>query len=186
MSQTGPEFEHEADVPNSIHLIASGLLWVGGIASVLIASFGTADAVSSVLRGRPLAGVVEFTQLALVTLVFTAQPYVLVSRAHIRLDLIKYSRGSVGDWLSRILTYGTALLSYGLIAYSSWPSFWSSVSAREATEGIIALPVYPVKGLLFLGAAISFAIIVFLIARSIYRGAGNRTSHVSGSAPWTP
>lgn len=186
MSDQSLETEHEADVPRSIHLIASGLVWVGGVASVLIAVFGTADAVSSLIRGRPLAGVVEFTQLALVTLVFTVQPYVLLHRAHIRLDLIQYRSGSLGDLFSRSLAYGTALLCYGLIAYASWPSFVSSLAAREHTEGIIALPVYPVKGLLFLGATISFAIVLILTVRSIYLDTGGRRTSADKGTSWTP
>ncbi|BCH29783.1 hypothetical protein MesoLjLc_17130 [Mesorhizobium sp. L-8-10] len=186
MTDPSIETEHDADVPRSIRLIASGLLWVGGAASVMIAAFGAADAVSSVIRGRPLAGVVEFTQLALVTLVFTVQPYVLVTRAHIRLDLIKYTRGSAGDWISRSLAHGTAMMCYGLIAYASWPSFLTSLAAREHTEGIIALPVYPVKGLLFLGATIAFGIVVILMIRSSYRGISRQDAATDRGSSWTP
>lgn len=186
MSEISLENEPEADVPRFIRLIASGLLWVGGVASILIAIFGTADAVSSVLRGRPLAGVVEFTQLALVTLVFTVQPYVLVHRAHIRLDLIQFRPGSLSDLFSRTLAYLSALLCYGLVAWAAWPSLLSSLAAREHTEGIIALPVYPVKGLLFLGAAISFAIVLILTLRSIYLSTGGRRTSAEKGVSWIP
>lgn len=177
--------DDEVHIPRGVTLVASLLLWVGGAASVLIAALGTADALSSFLRGRPLAGVVEFTQLALVTLVFTVQPYVLVQRAHIRLDLIKYRAGSFGDWLTRTLTFAAALLCYGLIAYTSWFGFLTSMEARESTEGVIAMPVYPVKGLLFLGSSIAFAIVLFLLVSNIFLTI-LRPSRPAREKRWTP
>ena len=185
MSGHSIETDDEVHIPRGVTFIASLLLWVGGAASVLIAALGTADALSSFLRGRPIAGAVEFTQLALVTLVFTVQPYVLVQRAHIRLDLIRYRPGSLGGWLTSVLTFAAALLCYGLIAYTSWFGFVTSLEARESTEGVIALPVYPVKGLLFLGATIAFAIVVFFLARNIFLTI-SRPSRTAREKRWTP
>lgn len=185
MSGPAIDTDDEVYIPRGVTFVASLLLWVGGVASVLIAVLGTADALSSFLRGRPLAGVVEFTQLALVTLVFTVQPYVLVRRAHIRLDLISYRPGSLGDVLTRTLTFGAALLCYGLIAYTSWFGFVTSLEVRESTEGVIALPVYLVKGLLFLGSAIAFAIVVFFLARNIFLTI-SRPSRTAPEKRWNP
>lgn len=185
MSDHNPEFSDGGSIPSAVSFIASLLIWVGGAASVLIALFGTLDALSSLFRGRPLTGVVEFTQLALVVLIFTAQPYVLLHHAHIRLDLLKFRPGSFADTAGRSLTVAAALLCYGLIAYTSWPSFLTSLEGREYTEGILALPVYPVKGLLFLGSAVAFLIVLFfLVGRILKKISGSSCG--AGATSWTP
>lgn len=132
--------------------VADVMLWVAAIASLVIATLGTMDALSTLVLDRPARGVLEATELFLVVIVFMSQPYLVLRGAHIWLDLLKPKAGSALQFVRAILTYAAAMLCYGLIAWTGIDALVSSWSVKEQTDGVVLLPVYPVRALLVLGA----------------------------------
>lgn len=145
--------------------VASGLVWLAAAAAVVVAFLGTADAVSTLLRNRPLPGVLEVTELSLVVIVCMTQPWIVLKGAHITLDLIDPRAGGPLYWLRAVLTLAAALLVYGLIAWTGWDAFTQSWRVRQMTDGVVRLPVYPIKLLLVVGMAAAALMVPVLIWR---------------------
>lgn len=144
--------------------VAVAFTWVAAAAGAVVAAFGTADAIASFVYDRPLAGVVEVTELALVVIIAMTQPFIVMSGSHITLDLFAPRDGSIAAFLRRALSLATALLTYGLITFTAWSTFAASWAVREQTDGVVRLPVYPVKFLLVLGMAMTCLVIIAQIA----------------------
>ena len=133
--------------------LASILVWFAAAAAVVVALLGTADALSTLLRGRPLPGVVEVTELSLVIIVCMTQPWIVLKAAHITLDLFVPQPGSLLHMLRLVLTLAAVLMVYGIIAWTGWDAFVQSWRVGQETDGVVRLPVYPVKLLLVVGMA---------------------------------
>lgn len=147
--------------------LAGAFLWVAMIASVVVAALGTLNAAASLLLSRPIPGIVEITELALVVIVFMSQPGIVLARAHIVLDLLDPKPSTFLHRLRGILTVMTGLLTYGLIAWTGGQAFLESWAIRMRTDGIVSIPVYPIKALLVLGSAGAIAIILLMAFQRI-------------------
>ena len=153
--------------------VATFLLYVSVAAIVVVAIAGTADVVMSVVANRPIPGVFELTELSLVLVIFMAQPFVMLTGSHIALDLIALRPGTLLCKLRDSLTLLMGLLCYGVVAWTGAQAFLASLAVRQATDGIVAIPVYPVKFLLSFGAAVTVATLVLMLA---YRRFGDAAS----------
>lgn len=149
------------------------LLYVSMAAIIVVATVGTADAVMSVVGNRPIPGVFELTELALVLIIFMAQPFIILTGSHIALDLVALRPGSLMSNLRDALTLVMGLLCYGVIAWTGAQGFIESLAVRQATDGIVGIPIYPVKFLLAFGAAATALTIVGML---IYRRFGDASS----------
>lgn len=157
---------------------ASGLVWIAAAAALIVAVLGTADALSTLIRNRPLAGVLEVTELSLVVIVCMSQPFIVLTGAHITLDLITPRTGSPLYWLRLVLTLAAALLFYGLIAWTAWDAFLQSWDVRQVTDGVVRLPVYPVKLLLVIGMAAAALMVPVLLYQKFLRLRAGRAGKV--------
>lgn len=147
--------------------LANTFLWIGVIASMAVASLGTLDAVASLLVSRPIPGVVEITELALVVIIFMSQPAIVLARAHIVLDLFNPGPSTFLYRLRGILTLFTGLLTYGLIAWTGSQAFVESWMVRMRTDGIVSIPVYPIKALLVVGSTGAIIVMLLMAVRHI-------------------
>ncbi|MCW5690892.1 MAG: TRAP transporter small permease [Pseudolabrys sp.] len=144
----------------SAERLSSVLLYVSAVAIALIAIAGAADAIGSAVFNRPISGVFELTGLSLVVIIFMAQPYVTLSGSHIELDLFRFDRKSVLGRTRHFLTSLFGAICYAAIFIASWRGFTEAWHVREATAGIYAFPVYPVKLILVIGAFLAFCMSV--------------------------
>lgn len=142
---------------------AKALLAVSIGAVLLIASIGAADAVMSVVGGRPIPAVFEFTELLVAIIIFMTQPFLLLTWSHIAVDLFTLSKGSVLRTVRTYLVLALSMLSYATIAVGAWRSLSKSVSLRELSSGIISIPVYPFKIGLFVGVCATILVIAVMI-----------------------
>jgi TRAP-type C4-dicarboxylate transport system permease small subunit len=160
--------QHERDRSLAGRL-AIGCLWAAAAASLAVAGLGTADAIASLIQNRPIPGVLEVTELALVTIVFMAQPYVVLSGAHIALDLFRFRSGGALHRLRVILVLATGLVTYGLIAWTGTIALLEAWSVRLRTDGIVAIPVYPIKALLVLGSSVALIMLIVVFLRHRFK-----------------
>jgi len=167
-----------SDLPQSpkrtLRQISETFLWVAVIASLLVAALGSADSVSSFVRNRPIPGVFEITELSLVVIIFMAQPYLMLTNSHIKLDLYNPKSGSFGYYLRAGMTIASGLLCYGLIAWTGFDALVASWEINERTDGVVLIPIYPVKFFLVLGAGVTFVsigvILIYRIKSIVMRG----------------
>ena len=133
--------------------VSVALLCLSSVAIVLIALAGAADSLGSSIFSTPILGVFELTELLLVVIIFMAQPHVVLTGSHIQLELFGFEPGSAAG---RFTTALLGMLCYGVIVAASWRGFTEAWHIREATAGVYAIPVYPVKLILVIGAALAF------------------------------
>lgn len=80
--------------------------------------------------------------------------YTLLKNGHVRVDII-YQRFSLRKRaFLDIVNYSLLLIWSFVLIREGWMFFMSSYGIREADEMVLAHPVYPVKFLLFVGAAL--------------------------------
>ena len=79
--------------------------------------------------------------------------YTLLKNGHVRVDII-YQRFSLRKRAFLDLVNYTLLLIWSFVLIREGWMFMSSFGIREADEMVLAHPVYPVKFLLFIGAAL--------------------------------
>jgi TRAP-type C4-dicarboxylate transport system permease small subunit len=137
------------------HRLAVYMLAVSAIAILATAAAGTLDVLMTLALGRPIPGVFEFAQLALVVIIFMAQPFIVLSGSHIMVELISLKRGSVLERLRSFVVFGFAATFYLVIAVSAYQGFMESVAIREVSDGLVRIPVTPFKFAILLGAVIA-------------------------------
>ena len=80
--------------------------------------------------------------------------YTLLKNGHVRVDII-YQRFSLRKRaFLDLVNYSLLLIWSFVLIREGWMFFMSSFTIREADEMVLAHPVYPVKLMLFLGAAL--------------------------------
>lgn len=152
-------------IGTAVHWLATAFLWLAAAASLLVAVAGTANVVMSFLFNRPIAGVLEVTELALVLIIFMSQPYVYLHGMHISVELVKSEEYYYLKYVKLSATALSAIASFSLISWTGWQSFLASWDTRQKTDGIVAIPVYPIKFALVAAAAATLVAVVYVTAR---------------------
>lgn len=137
---------------------------VGTLMIVLMAVLVNADILSRNLFSRPIAGVVEFISLSIVSIVFLQIPNTIMERRHISNDILINlieSRG-LRKYLSLFYSLlGVALMT--LILIHVWPNFLEQYRGNfyRGTAGYIEIPIWPFMLLVVIGAF--FSILQYVI-----------------------
>ncbi len=152
---------------NGIGKLAKSLLVVAAAASVAVSALGTGDVVSTFLFNKPIPGVLEATEMLLVVIIFMAQPFIVLSGTHITLDLISMRPRSLLFIVRTAITVIAGVLCYGLIAWTAFDAFRSSLAVSERTGGSVGFPVYPVRFLIVFGSTVSIAYVLYVGARAL-------------------
>jgi len=114
----------------------------------------TIDVTGRYLFNSPISGTLELTEFLMVFVVFFSMAYVQLNQRHIRVELLTQRLPKrVGDGFA-IVTLLIAAVFFGLLAWQSWLSAWSAFEYREASEGLIQIPIYPPKFVIPFGSAI--------------------------------
>jgi TRAP-type C4-dicarboxylate transport system permease small subunit len=130
----------------------------------------TVDVTGRYVFASPIPGTLEFTEFLMVFVVFFSLPYVQLKKRHICVELVTQRLPQkVADGLA-IVTLLVAALFFGLMAWQSWLSATSAFEYREASEGLIQIPIYPPK------FAIPFGSVIMVI--QLLRDAGDRLRHL--------
>lgn len=138
-----------------------------GCSAMLIAAtmlIGAADIVQGMGLNAYIPGKVELSEIMIATATFLALPCVSWRDSHVRVDIIsQYFRG----WVKRLAAVieGLATLAIsGLFAYAAWRGFNASWAKREVAQGLLPIPIYPMKLAAFLAfAACAVIAVVFLL-----------------------
>jgi TRAP-type mannitol/chloroaromatic compound transport system permease small subunit len=148
------------------HRIAETMLVLSMVAIIVIATLGAADTVMSVVAGKPIPAVFEITELFVAIIIFMTQPYIVLTSAHIAVDLFTFEGKSTLRIIRSFTILILSLLSYSAIAVGAWRSMTKSIDLGELSNGIIGIPVYPFKTVLFVGVCVTILIIAMMFFMS--------------------
>jgi TRAP-type C4-dicarboxylate transport system permease small subunit len=116
------------------------------------------DVIGRWLFGHPLRGVPELTKLGIVAIVWLQIGYTLHIRKHLRADSLLHIMPRAGKRAVALLNAVLGMLMLGVVAYAGYFEF-----IRSWTNGVcegeypVRVPVWPIWGLLVLGAALTAA-----------------------------
>ena len=121
--------------------------WLGwlerlaGAALIAMLALTTADVLGRYLFARPLAGVIELIQYAMVIVVFAALPVVTSKEQHISVGLLD---GRLHGAARRIQKGLIAVTCAVVLAVLSWTLFETAGSMREQGDviGFLRLPIF--------------------------------------------
>ncbi|MDF3822857.1 TRAP transporter small permease [Leptospira sp. 96542] len=143
--------------------------------SVLIAAvmlLMCADVLLRNLANRPIDGVAELVATSIVMIVFLQLPATLrhgrMSRADLFIDPFIDRRPRAGKRL-RALFSAAGIFACGVIAYASWRPLLRSWTEDEflGVEGLFTFPIWPMRALVVLGAALAAVQYLLLVIQDI-------------------
>ena len=146
------------------------LSWLGwlerlaGAALIAMLALTTADVLGRYVFARPLAGVIELIQYAMVIVVFAALPVVTSKGQHISVGLIDGKLHGAGLRIQKGLIAVTCAV---VLAVLSWTLFEAAGSMREQGDviGFLRLPTFFAA---YLMSALSLATAGVCAAQAVY------------------
>jgi len=137
-----------------------GLNALGSAVIGLVMVLMCADVLLRNLANRPIDGVAELVATSIVVIVFLQLPATLrhgrMSRADLFIDPFIARRPRAGKRL-RSLFSAVGVFACGVIAYATWPMLNKAWSGDEflGVEGVFTFPVWPMRAVVVLGAALA-------------------------------
>jgi len=143
---------------------------LGMIALVLMMLVTVIDVFLRSAFNRPILGVVELAEYAMVAVVYLALPLCGLRRGHARVETLSVF---FPPGLLRIVDIITSLLSLGILSLMTWQAlleFGNMLEAKRASD-MLGMPAYPFYLILALGSLILAFVLVVIILRLLQRGA---------------
>lgn len=126
---------------------------IAAAALFLMAGLGATDIISGLL-GKPVPGAYEFTELLMVIMLFLGFASAQEMKSHIVVELVverlPYALRLCCELLALVCT-GSLFL---LFAYFGWDALVHSVGVGEYASGLIAVPLWPTRLALAIGASL--------------------------------
>jgi TRAP-type C4-dicarboxylate transport system permease small subunit len=137
--------------------VAIVVLLLGGIGMLMSMFLGVADILGTQILSVPVPGPREITESTMVLIVFGALAYTQVRRAHIRVELLYYSRSPRTQAVMDVITDLCAILFYSLMLWQALLEVEFSWRVGEATFGAVRFPLLPARVFLAFGVALMIA-----------------------------
>ena len=160
-------------------LFESSLQGLCALALAVMMSVGAADIILGLMFNMYLPFKVELSGLLFAVVIFLSQPLVTAKEEHVVVDVLSSKFTSYWKLLSRAIAKLTAIGVLVLLAIASWSLFVSSLEIDEKSIDFLAIPIYPVKFLVFVGFSLA-AIISVIQLFQIFIKNSNTDSHAGG------
>lgn len=134
--------------------VAIIVLLLGGIGMLMSMFLGVADIFGTQILSMPIPGPREITESTMVLIVFGALAYTQVRRAHIRVELLYYSRSPRTQAVMDVITDLCAILFYSLMLWQAVVEVEFSYRIGEATFGAVRFPLLPARVFLAFGVGL--------------------------------
>lgn len=149
-----------------------GTLWI----LVLMAAVN-GDVIGRSAFNSPIPGVAEFSRLSIVGIIFLSLPHALregrITRADALLRSIAARSPRIGALVEALYALAGAAL-FAVLFYGSAPFLLDSWRSNEyaGVEGYVTFPIWPVRLVILVGAALAGLQFAFIAARKLRRVAG--------------
>ncbi len=145
-----------------LHSLGTGLWWLsaatGWAALAFMAAIGALDVLGTAFFNRPMPGTFEMSEQALAAVIFLGLLHTQIQQGHIVVDVLTERLSGWPARLSQAVALSATALALGLIAAQTWPQFAASFAISEQAPGALGFPVWPVKGLVCVGALAATAV----------------------------
>ncbi|WP_417599316.1 TRAP transporter small permease subunit [Pararhodobacter oceanensis] len=142
--------------------LGTGLWWLsaatGWAALAFMTIVGAADVLGTALFSKPLQGTFEMSAQALAAVIFLGVLHTQINQSHIVVDIFIERLTAWPARLSKAVALSATALALGLIAVQTWPQFTASYAISEQASGALNFPIWPIKGLVSIGALSAMAV----------------------------
>lgn len=153
------------------------IILVGGLGLLIAMALGVADVIGSYF-GRPVPGAYEFTESAMVLVVFGGLTYAQIRGKHIRVELL-YMHMSPRVQSAMDLVAGVASMAFiTLLLWQALGETQYSWEIGEATSGLVRFPLFPARLVLLLGVSLFLVQLILQFIEDIQRLAEGRGGRV--------
>jgi TRAP-type mannitol/chloroaromatic compound transport system permease small subunit len=148
--------------------LVDGLNAAGSVVIGAVMLLMCADVLMRNLFNQPLDGVAEMVAASIIIIVFLQLPSTLrhgrMSRADLFIDPFIQKRPAAGRRLRALFSL-FGIFACGVIAYATWPLLTKAWIDSEffGIEGVFTMPVWPMRAVVFLGAALAAIQYVLLV-----------------------
>ncbi len=127
---------------------------IGSILIVVMMLLVAADVAGRNLFRLSIQGTLEITEFMMVPIVYFTLAYTQGKKSHVRVDVLLAVISQRKKIYLSMITYLVGFVIFALITWQGFRSFLDSFAIREATDGLIAYPVYPAKLVIPLGSCL--------------------------------
>jgi TRAP-type mannitol/chloroaromatic compound transport system permease small subunit len=136
-----------------VHVIGDVIMTFVALAILVSMVVSTADVIGGNLFNAPLPGAFEGAANLMPVIVFVSLAYIQRRRGHVRVEFF-YLKGSPRTRaLLDILNAVVVIVFFVFLAWAAWRAFDLSLAMNERSPGIVRFPIYPIKFVVVLGAA---------------------------------
>lgn len=152
--------------------LVDGLNAAGSVVIAAVMLLMCADVLMRNLFNQPLDGVAEMVAASIIIIVFLQLPSTLrhgrMSRADLFIDPFIQKRPVAGKRLRALFSL-FGIFACGVIAYASWPLLTKAWMDSEffGIEGVFTMPVWPMRAVVVLGAALAAIQYVLLFVQDM-------------------
>lgn len=172
-ANTDLEAAPAASAPTSLFgKLVDGLNAAGSVVIGAVMLLMCADVLLRNLFNQPLEGVAEMVAASIIIIVFLQLPSTLrhgrMSRADLFIDPFIQKRPVAGRRLRAVFSL-FGIFACGVIAYATWPLLTKAWVDSEffGIEGVFTMPVWPMRAVVFLGAALAAIQYVLLVIQDL-------------------
>ena len=172
-ANTDLEAPPAASSPTSLFgKLVDGLNAAGSVVIGAVMLLMCADVLLRNLFNQPLEGVAEMVAASIIIIVFLQLPSTLrhgrMSRADLFIDPFIQKRPVAGRRLRAVFSL-FGVFACGVIAYATWPLLTKAWVDSEffGIEGVFTMPVWPMRAVVFLGAALAAIQYVLLVIQDL-------------------
>jgi TRAP-type C4-dicarboxylate transport system permease small subunit len=146
------------------------LFWtsrIGGVVLFLIAVTIFIDVMKRWVTGRPLIGIYESTQVALVLVTFFLLPTVQYYGRQLSVDVLyAHTHGRLAGLL-RFVECFFSLCIFSALLFTTWDEFWKALFGRFLRRGMVEIPQTIPLGFMVFGSAILLLVVILFFLRAI-------------------
>lgn len=127
----------------AVRVLSLGSAVIAGIAVTFVMFAVVTDVLSRNIRGRSVPGLVEYTEVVLVVVVFLALAYTQTRREHVAVEAVVNRLRGWRFRAVRVAAVVVAVLVTILLAWATTRLALTSFASREVRMGIAAVPLWP-------------------------------------------
>lgn len=146
---------------------------VAAVIVFILMSLITADVTGRYLFASPVHGTYEISRILLVFIVMLSFAYAQSRDAHVKVETLTRFFPGRARAVVKLFTLVVSLFICGAIVWGSTGIAWNSWRDREFAAGMISVPIYPGKAIVFLGF---FLFCLILIIQIVNQARGLRSA----------
>lgn len=146
-----PDGASEGPVRRAIHLLSKTFGVIAAVLIIVIMLSTAADVAVRQATGASIPGVVEYSEVLMVGLVFLGLAYAQRARAHIGVDLVTERMPVRVAHIARAIGLTIAFVVLAIMAYETFEVALRSFESREFRFGLVQVPIWPARMIIPIG-----------------------------------